>query len=107
MSVTITVQDPLAAKLRSEAQQQRLSLQELATNLLARALSDAHDAGWRKADLRRLALVHKSSTAGLTPEEASELEQLQILADQRLETLEAERLAEVERIEQEVHAALQ
>ena len=107
MSVTITVHDPLATKLRSEAQQQQMSVQELATDLLARALEDTPDATWRKANLRRLALVLKSSTVRLTTEEASELDQLQILADPRLEVLDADRLAEVERMEDEVKAALQ
>jgi hypothetical protein len=106
MSVTITVDDPLAGQLRSEAQQQRVSVQELATDLLSRALADSQDVVWRKANQRRLALIHKSSTLGLTPSESEELQQLQLLADQFLEASDAGRLAEVQRMEQEVRAAL-
>jgi hypothetical protein len=43
----------------------------------------------------------------LTPEEAEELQRLQILADQRLEAMDTARLAEVERMEGEVKEALQ
>jgi hypothetical protein len=106
MPVTVTVYDPLAEKLQSEALQQQVSVEELAADLLARALEGFQDAIWHKANQRRLALVHKSSAAGLTPEEAGELQQLQILADRRLEALDAGRLAEVERMEQEMRAAL-
>ncbi|MBC8868891.1 MAG: hypothetical protein H8E44_05710 [Planctomycetes bacterium] len=106
MSVTVTVYDPLAEKLQSEALQQQVSVEELAADLLARALEGSQDAAWEKANQRRLVLVHRSSTAGLTPEEASELQELQMLADQRLEALDAGRLAEVERMEQETRAAL-
>ena len=106
MSVTVTVYDPLAEKLQSEARQQQVSVEELAASLLARALEGSQDATWHKANQRRLALIHQSSTAGLTPEEASELQQLQILADQRLEALDAGRLAEVERMQQETRAVL-
>jgi hypothetical protein len=106
MSVTVTVYDPLAEKLPSEALQQQVSVEELAADLLARALEGFQDETWHKANRRRLKLVHKSSSAGLTPEEAGELQQLQILADQRLEALDAGRLAEVERMEQETRAAL-
>ena len=106
MSVTVTVYDPLAEKLQSEALQQQVSVEELAADLLTRALEGSQDATWHKANQRRLVLVHRSSMAGLTPEEAGELQQLQMLADQRLEALDAGRLAEVERMEQEMRAAL-
>lgn len=107
MSVIISVPDPLAAELTSEAQQQQISVEQLATNLLARALHESKNENWDKANQRRLALLHKSSTVGLAQDEAKQLQQLQALADQRLEALDAQRLAEVERMEQEVKAALQ
>jgi hypothetical protein len=107
MSVTITVHEPLAAQLKSEAQQRRVSLADLAADLLARALEGARDSKWYEANRRRLALLQKSAKTGLTAREAEELKELQTLADQRLEAMDAGRLAEVERIEREVKAALQ
>jgi hypothetical protein len=73
---------------------------------LTRALERAKDATWHKTNQRRLALVRKSATVGLTPQEAGELQQLQIAADRRLEAMDAERLAEVKRMEEKVTAAL-
>jgi hypothetical protein len=107
MSVTITVPEPLAGRLKSEAQQRRVSLTDLAADLLARALDGTGDATWYELNQRRLALLHKSAKTGLTPRESHELQELQSLADRRLEALDAERLAEVERMEREVNAALQ
>jgi hypothetical protein len=99
--------DPLATQLESEAHQKQVSVQELAGDLLTRALEGTKDATWHKTNQRRLALVRKSATLGLTPQEAGELQQLQILADRRLEAMDAERLAEVKRMEETVKAALQ
>ena len=107
MSVTITVPEPLAAQLKCEAQQRQVSLTELAADFLARGLEGARDATWYEVNQQRLALLHKSAKTGLTPREAHELQELQALADQRLEAMDAERLAEVDRMEREVKAALQ
>jgi hypothetical protein len=106
MSVTITVHDPLAAQLRSEAQQQQVSVDELVADLLVRVLKRDQDPNWYSTNLRRLTLIRKSAAVELTPQEVSQLQQLQSLADQRLEALDAERLVEVERIEREVMLAL-
>ncbi len=107
MSVTITVPDPLAEELTSEAQQRRMSVEQLAAGLLARALQESKDTSWEKANAQRLALVQKSSTIGLTAVETEQLQQLQTLSDRRLEAMDAQRLAEVDKMEQEVKAALQ
>jgi len=97
MSVTITLPEPLAG---------RLSLPDLAADLLARALDETGDAIWYEVNQRRLVLLLKSAKNGLTSREAHELQELQTLADQRLEALDAERLSEVGRMEREVNAAL-
>ena len=107
MSVTITLPEPLAAQLKSEAQQRRVGLTEFAADLLARALEGTRDTTWYEVNQQRLALLHKSAKTGLAPREAHELQELQSLADQRLEAMDAERLAEVARMEREVKAAFQ
>jgi hypothetical protein len=93
--------------LKFEAQQRRISPTEFAADLLADALEGTKAVAWYEANQRRLALLHKSAKAGLTPLEADELRDLQTAADQRLESLDGERLEEVERMEWEVTAALQ
>lgn len=106
MSVTITVPDPLAAQLVSEAQHQQKSVDQLAVDLLTHILHENNDKAWDHANQQRLALLQKSSTNDLTREETDHLQQLQALADRRLEALDAERLAEVKRMEREVKTAL-
>jgi len=107
MSVTITLPEPLAGQLKSEAQQRQVGLTEFAADLLARALEGTRDTTWYEVNQQRLALLHKSAKTGLTLREAHELQELQSFADQRLEAMDAERLAEVARMEREVAAALQ
>ena len=111
MPVTITLPEPLAGQLKSAARQRQVGLTEFAADLLARALDGARETTrettWYEVNQQRLALLHKSAKTGLTPREAHELQELQSLADQRLEAMGAERLAEVARMEREVAAALQ
>ena len=84
MSVTITVPDPLATRLRTEAEQRQVSVEELAARLLAGAL-EANETEWQDAQRRRLTLLHRSTIAGLTADESRELQELQAQADRRLE----------------------
>jgi hypothetical protein len=105
MSVTITVADPLAARLRIEAEQRQVSLDELAARLLAGAL-EANETDWQDAQRRRLTLLQQSTTSGLNPDESRELQELQAQADRRLELFDRQRLSEVERMEREAGTLL-
>jgi len=107
MPVTITLPEPLAGQLKSAARQRQVGLTEFAADLLARALDGARETTWYEVNQQRLALLHKSAKTELTPREAHELQELQSMADQRLEAMDAERLADVARMEREVAAALQ
>jgi hypothetical protein len=77
MSVTITLPEPLAGQLKSEAQQRQVGLTEFAADLLARALEGTRDTTGYEVNQQRLALLHKSAKTGLTPREAHELQELQ------------------------------
>jgi hypothetical protein len=107
MSLTITVQDPLAAQLVDHAEEEQISVEELAARLLARGLSGDIDASWERIDRQRSLLLEKSASNGLTQAETQELQRIQLAVDQRLEVFDAERLAEVARMEREAHEALQ
>jgi hypothetical protein len=107
MSVTITVLDPLTGQLKSAAQQRRMRPKEPAADLLPRAFEGTRDATWYEVNQRRRALLHKSAKTGLAPPETQELQEPRALADQRLESLDADGMTEVERMEWDAKAALQ
>jgi len=78
MSVTITLDQDLARRLRSQAKARNLSVQEWARTILANA-SERPDAPetWLDLNARRLALIKKRYKAGLTDAEEKELTRLQ------------------------------
>ena len=88
MSLTITFQKDLAQRLESEARQQHVSVEELATTILDRAVARTQDA-WGKQNQRRLALIRKSIGQSLTAEEQQELDTLQAALDVRFEDFDA------------------
>lgn len=104
MSVTIVVPEPLAGQLQLAARKQQVGVDSLALDLLSSSLDE--ESRYTTTGSRRRWLIRKSASGGLTPEESRELEELQALADQELEMLDAQRLQEVERMRREVLAAL-
>lgn len=96
MPLTITVSDPLASKLQSEAASRQISVEQFALEVLGQAVpSDA----WVIANKRRLALIQKQFAGGLDPAEAAELQELQCRADQHLESLDSQMLNDVDEME--------
>ena len=78
MAVTITLNDDLAFRLARGAEQQRLSIQEWATRILEQAADPEHgESAWRDLNARRLALISKEFSSGLTDAENAELDALQ------------------------------
>lgn len=107
MSLTITVPEPLAKRLQSRAQAERVPVDELASRLLENGMqSPVEPHEWRMANERRVALIDKRFTSGLTDHEQDELQRLQELADRQLEELDALMLEDVARMESSAHEIL-
>lgn len=101
MSVTIQLDDALATQLRSRAQAGQVSLEEFARYLLGDALRQLELKERSQAEQqRRLALIRKSASAPLTPEEEEELRQLQEALDRRLEQADDQLLDGLDRLRQ-------
>ncbi len=103
MPFTITVTDPLAIKLQSEAASRKLPVEQLALKILEQAVQDDE---WSIANRRRLALIGQQFSAGLTAAEAAELQDLQCRADRHLESLDSQMLNEITKMEKAVAEAL-
>jgi hypothetical protein len=96
MSLTITVTDPLAHQLQSEADSRKIPVEQFALEFLGQAVQGQE---WSLANRRRLALIRKQFANGLTPEEAAELQELQRQADRHLEALDSEMADDVAEME--------
>jgi len=78
MSVTITLENELADKLARQAEDHHVSLHEWAVRVLEEVVENGHDASaWSRLNARRLALISKEYTSGLTDSEQAELADLQ------------------------------
>jgi hypothetical protein len=78
MPVTITLRDDLADGLARQAGDRHISLEEWTTRILEEAVGDnSGEIAWIKLNSRRLALISKECTTGLTDAEAAELAVLQ------------------------------
>ena len=100
MSLTITVPDTLAGRLRSRAQVEKVPVDELASRFLENGMQlPLEPEQWRIANERRMALIEKRFTGGLMDNEQAELQRLQEVADQQLEELDAVMLQDVARME--------
>jgi len=85
MDLTITLDEPLAARLRQEASARQLTPEQAAAELLGQALDErARQSAWQHVNRRRAELIRKARDAGLTSEERHELDQLQAAVDQSL-----------------------
>jgi hypothetical protein len=95
MSVTITLDDTLAAQLQAQAEAHNLSVEALALQILSAAVANGDDAEWRVYNQRRIALIRQQFAAGLSADQARELQQLQELADQHVERFDERLLDDV------------
>ena len=86
MPVTITLNDNLAVRLRSQAQARQLSLEQWTLTVLGQVAEDPQEfQTWATLNQRRSELIRLRYTVGLSEVEESELEQLQATVDQMLE----------------------
>lgn len=102
MVVTITLDDHLAARLQAQAAARHLSVEALALQLLAQVVDNEDDAAWQAVNQRRIALLQKQCTDALSPDEASELQHLQDMADQYLAPLDERMLDHVKHLHSQV-----
>jgi hypothetical protein len=103
MSLTITVTDPLAHQLQSEADSRQIPVEQFALEILGQAVQRQDGPPDNR---RRLALIHKQFASGLTSEEVTELQELQRHADRHLESLDAAMLKDVAEMEKATEKAL-
>jgi hypothetical protein len=101
MSLTISLDEPLAEQVRRRASAKDLSPEQAARELLGHALHRiAEDEAWRESSQRRAALIQKSRSPGLTAEEGGELDRLQAAIDRRLEATDRHLLGVAEEFRQ-------
>ncbi|ETW99009.1 hypothetical protein [Candidatus Entotheonella palauensis] len=104
MVVTLQIDEPLASRLQAKAVVQHLSTEDFARMLLGEGLQRLEDSEvWNSQNQRRIDLIRKSSHETLTETEEDELQQLQEVADQRLEARDHELLAHLDRLKQAVN----
>jgi hypothetical protein len=101
MNLTIALSEQQTAHLQRQASARRLSPEQLARNLLDDGLTRmAEEETWGAVNRRRIELIGKSRSGGLSAEEVKELEQLQAAVDQRLEPLDRQLFAAAEQFRQ-------
>ena len=93
MPITITLDDELAGRLKREAETRQVSLQQWAVELLngTHGVLD-QSAAWRELNERRFELIRRRCQDGLSQAEATELAELQSIADRWLEPTDQRRL---------------
>ena len=97
MKLTIALDEKQAAHLQKQASSRQLSPEQHARDLLGDALGKIEEAAtWGALNRRRLDLIGKNRSSGLSAEEAKELEQLQVAVDRRLEPMDRQLLAAAE-----------
>ncbi len=100
MSLTIILDDILAAQLQAQAAVRNLSVEALALQILPEAAVDSDGTPWQTSNQCRVALIRKQFAEGLRADEADELQQLQDMADQQVDRLDAQRLADIQQLYQ-------
>jgi len=107
MSVTITVTDPLATKLRSLAAAENVSVDQLASRLLETGVDrPLEPEKWQTVNQRRIALIEKRFKQRLSEDEQRELQQLQEIADRQLEEMDEKMLSDLSNMESAAREAL-
>ena len=103
MSMVIHVHDDLARRLQSEAEQQKLPVEQLAITILDDAVPPSPTNGdWGRRNRRRFELIRKSTHCELTDREQAELDQLQSWLDEQFETFDAGLLARLDEMKQAI-----
>lgn len=86
MPVTITLNDTLAVRLRSQAQARQLSLEQWTLTVLGQVAEDPQEfQTWTTLNERRGELIRQRYTSGLNEAEENELARLQDAVDKMLE----------------------
>src|SRR5437868_3625730 len=99
MNLTIALDGEHAAQLQKQASSRQLSPEQFARDLLGDALGRiVEEEAWGAMNRRRIDLIRTSRSAGLSAEEAKELEQLQAAVDRRLEPMDRQLLAGAEQL---------
>ncbi|MBY0231892.1 MAG: hypothetical protein K2W96_21630 [Gemmataceae bacterium] len=97
MELTISLDEPVAARLRLRAAQERRSPEESAKAMLAALLESlAADESWPALNERRHGLIEKKFAGGLAADEEAELARLQAVAAERVAPLDRLMIARVE-----------
>ena len=105
MTFTLNLDEMLAEQLRKQAAARHLSLEAFAMRLLGEAVEKlAASESWEPDNQRRVALIRKSATTPLNAAEAAELEALQGALDQRLDSMDDQLLANLDRMQHAVDA---
>jgi hypothetical protein len=103
MSIMINVHDDLAQRLQAAAQNQSVSVQELAITILDDAVPPAlQDENWGKRNQRRLDLIRKSMRGDLSEPEQAQLDELQGWLDARFQPFDAGLLKQLDDMKQAV-----
>ena len=107
MSLEITVPDTLADRLRQRAEAEHVSVEELAQRILRHGLEPPlAPEHWNAVDQRRVQLIEKRFSGGLSTDEQQQLRRLQDMADQQLEKLDERMLDDLAQMERATANAL-
>ncbi|MFO7901100.1 MAG: hypothetical protein ACQESR_23495 [Planctomycetota bacterium] len=103
MAVVINLDEELARRLQAEAASRRVSVEQLATRILEKAVPPRHvDDDLSQRNQRRLDLIRKSTRCELTRDERAELDQLQSWFDEEFEDFDAGLLGQLHEMRQTV-----
>ena len=102
MASVILLDENLAAQLKRQAEAKSLSVEQYAREILGQAVATETDLAWRACNERRVALIRRQFSGGLTGHEEAELRRLQEQADEQLDQLDEQRLADVRRLRSRV-----
>jgi plasmid stability protein len=107
MSLEISVPDVLADRLRLRAEAEHVSVEELARRILQRGLEPPLAAEqWNAVNRRRVQLIEKRFSVGLSADEEQQLRQLQEMADRQLEKLDERLIDDLAQMERSAADAL-
>jgi hypothetical protein len=97
MPVIITLSDDLAERLQTQAQSQRLSLEQWALTILGHAAEHQQEfQTWATLNRQRFALIRKRYTSSLNESEERELAELQAAVAKAMEPWDRELIQKLE-----------
>jgi hypothetical protein len=95
MNLTISLDEAQAGQLQRQAATRQMAPEELAQSILHEALGKlAEEEQWNVLNRRRVELIRKSRTSGLTASEEEDLRRLQDAVDRKLEPIDQQLLAQ-------------